>query len=166
MSKRERGNRWYSRGEFSLAVQCYRKAAEYLDDKQIEEDMEVPIDRFLLPKDLQEMLQERVKTFNNMAQAQMKLTAWDSALASVRQVLKIEPNNEKALFRKSKILIEKCQLDEAIGILRRVNRLYPANSQCQSELARLTSKVKKSKEKEQTMSRKMLGLDKEQTMSR
>ena len=122
--------------------------------------MEVPIDRFLLPKDLQEMLQERVKTLNNMAMAQMKLTAWDSALASVRQVLKIEPNNEKALFRKSKILIEKCQLDEAIGILRRVNRLYPANSQCQSELARLTSKVKKSKEKEQTMSRKMLGLDK------
>ena len=30
--------------------------------------------------------QEKVKTFNNMAQAQMKLTAWDSALASVRQV--------------------------------------------------------------------------------
>ena len=48
--------------------------------------MEVPIDRFLLPKDLQEMVQERVKTFNNMAQAQMKLTAWDSAMASVRQV--------------------------------------------------------------------------------
>ena len=48
--------------------------------------MEVPIDRFLLPKDLQEMVQERVKTFNNMAQAQMKLTAWDSAMGSVRQV--------------------------------------------------------------------------------
>jgi len=158
MSKRERGNRWYSRGEYSLAVQCYRKAAEYLDDKQIEEDMEVPIDRFLLPKDLQELLQERVKTFNNMAQAQMKLSAWDSSLASVRQVLKIEPNNEKALFRKSKILVEKCQLDEAIGILRRINRLYPANKQCHTELSRLTNKMKASKEKEQLMSRKMLGL--------
>lgn len=163
MSKRERGNRWYSRGEFSLAVQCYRKAAEYLDDKQIEEDMEVPIDRFLLPKDLQELLQERVKTFNNMAQAQMKLSAWDSSLASVRQVLKIEPNNEKALFRKAKILVEKCQLDEAIGILRRVNRLYPANKQCHTELSRLTNKVKASKEKEQLLSRKMLGLDKLQS---
>lgn len=163
MSKRERGNRWYSRGEYSLAVQCYRKAAEYLDDKQIEEDMEVPIDRFLLPKDLQELLQERVKTFNNMAQAQMKLSAWDSSLASVRQVLKIEPNNEKALFRKAKILVEKCQLDEAIGILRRVNRLYPANKQCHTELSRLTNKVKASKEKEQLLSRKMLGLDKLQS---
>ena len=34
-----------------------RRATEYLDDKQIEDDMEVPIDRFLLPKDLQEMVQ-------------------------------------------------------------------------------------------------------------
>jgi len=163
VNKRERGNRWYSRGEYSLAVQCYRKAAEYLDDKQIEEDMEVPIDRFLLPKDIQELLQERLKTFNNMAQAQMKLSAWDSSLASVKQVLKIEPNNEKALFRKSKILVEKCQLDEAIGILRRINRLYPANKQCHTELSRLTNKVKASKEKEQLMSRKMLGLDKIQS---
>lgn len=158
--KRERGNRHFSRGDYSNAIQCYRKAAEYLDDKQIEDDMEVPIDRFLLPKDLQAMLEERVKTFNNMAQAQMKLAAWESALASIRQVLKIEPNNEKALFRKSKILIEKCQLDEAIGILRRVNRLYPLNKQCQAELTKLTGKVKAGKEKEQVMSRKMLGLDK------
>ena len=31
------------------------------------------------------------------------------------QVLRIQPNNEKALFRKAKILQEKHQLDEAIG---------------------------------------------------
>ena len=55
--KRERGNRHFARGDFSTAVMCYRRATEYLDDKQIEDDMEVPIDRFLLPKDLQEMLQ-------------------------------------------------------------------------------------------------------------
>jgi len=158
--KRERGNRWYSRGDNSLAVQCYRKAAEYLDDKQIEEDMEVPIDRFLLPKDIQQLLEDRVKTFNNMAQAQMKLSAWDTAMASIRQVLRIQPNNEKALFRKAKILQEKHQLDEAIGILRRINRLYPANKQCHTELANLTSKVKASRSAEQNMSRKMLGLDK------
>jgi len=161
--KRERGNRWFSREEYSIAVQCYRKAAEYLDDKQIEEEMEVPIDRHLLPKPLQELLEDRVKTLNNMAQAQMKLNAWDSALASVRQVLKIQPNNEKALYRKAKILQEKCQLDEAIGILRRINRLYPANKQCHAELTRLTGKVKASREKEQLMSRKMLGLDKMET---
>ena len=74
-------------------------------------------------------------------------------------MLKIEPNNEKALFRKAKILIEKCQVDEAVGILRRVNRLYPSNKQCQAELAKLTSKAKAGREKEQLMSKKMLGLE-------
>ena len=33
-----------------------------------------------------EIVKARVKTYNNMAQAQMKLTAWDSAFASIRQV--------------------------------------------------------------------------------
>merc|ERR1711864_26324 len=68
-------------------------------------------------------------------------------------------------FRKSKILQEKCQLDEAIGILRRINRLYPANKQCHAELTKLTGKVKASREREQHMSRKMLGLDKVEVKS-
>ena len=58
----------------------------------------------------------------------MKLSAWDSALASVKQVLKIQPNNEKALFRKAKILQEKLQTEEAIGILRRISRSYHENN--------------------------------------
>ena len=36
-------------------------------------------------------------------------------IISFYQVLRIQPNNEKALFRKAKILQEKHQLDEAIG---------------------------------------------------
>jgi len=163
--KRDRGNHWYSREDYSQAVQCYRKAVEYLDDEQIESDVEVPIDRFLLPPALQQLLEDRVKTCNNMAQAQMKLSAWDSALASVKQVLKIQPNNEKALFRKAKILQEKLQTEEAIGILRRISRLYPANKQCQVELTRMTALQRKSKEAELKMSKKMLGLDKEKDKS-
>ena len=38
--------------------------------------------------------------------------------------------------------MEKCRMDEAVGILRRVSRLYPNNTQCQAELARLTHKIK------------------------
>jgi len=164
--KRDRGNNWYSRGDYSLAVQCYRKAVEYLDDEQIEADMEVPIDRFLLPPALQQLLEDRVKTCNNMAQAQMKLSAWDSAMASVRQVLKIQPNNEKALFRKAKILQEKLQTEEAMGILRRISRLYPKNKQCQVELSRLSAVQKKNRDLEGKMSRKMLGLEDEKPQAK
>ena len=52
----------------------------------------------------------------------MKLELWDAAMSSLRQVLRIEPNNEKALYRKSKILAEKGLVEEAIGALRRCTR--------------------------------------------
>jgi len=32
--KRERGNWWYGRGESALAVQCYRRALEFLDEAE------------------------------------------------------------------------------------------------------------------------------------
>lgn len=31
-NKRERGNFWYSRNEYNLAIQLYRRALEYLND--------------------------------------------------------------------------------------------------------------------------------------
>jgi len=154
--KRLRGNDWYTRQEYSQAIQCYRKAVEYLDDESIDSEVEVPIDRFLLPKPVFNLLEARVKAFNNMAQAQMKLGAWDSALSSIRQALKIEPNNEKALFRKALIVNEKCKTEEAIGVLRRVSRLYPENKKAKAELNKILAKYKKGLEKEQTMSKKML----------
>ena len=61
---------------------------EYFDDEKRE--LEAPIDRFSLDPELQELLQDRLKTYNNLAQAQMKLESWEAALASLKNVLKIE----------------------------------------------------------------------------
>jgi len=38
----------------------------------------------------QDLLQDRLKTYNNLAQAQMKLESWEAAMASLKNVLKIE----------------------------------------------------------------------------
>lgn len=156
--KKEKGNFWYQRQNYTFAVQCYRKAGEYFDDERLE--LEVPIDRYELPQELQTLLEERLKAFNNLAMSQMKIEAWDAALASLRQVTKIEPNNEKALYRKSKVLTEKGMLDEALGILRRTTRLFPNNLSAKTDLAKLVGKQKESLLFQQNMSRKMLGLDK------
>ena len=133
-------------------------AVEYFDDEGIE--IEVPLDRYELSEPLQFLVEERIKTYNNLAQAQLKLEAWESALASIKQVLKLDPNNEKALFRKARALTEKGDIDVAIGTLRRVNRLYKDNKLAHVELQKLLSKQSKSREKEELMSKKMLGLDK------
>ena len=61
------------------------------------------MDRYQLSEELQTLLEERLKAFNNLAMAQMKLEAWDSAMASLRQVLKIEVSIEKLTFFKNSL---------------------------------------------------------------
>lgn len=52
---------------------------------------------------LQELLEYRIKVYNNLAAAQMKVSTYDTALKSVDQVLRCQPDNVKALFRKGKV---------------------------------------------------------------
>lgn len=55
---------------------------------------------------LQELLETRVKVYNNLAAAQMKISAFDVALLSVDNVLRCQPKNVKALFRKGKVRVQ------------------------------------------------------------
>lgn len=54
--------------------------------------------------ELQELLEDRMKVYNNLALAQLKIAAYEAALKSVDHVLQCQPNNAKALFRKGKVL--------------------------------------------------------------
>lgn len=51
----------------------------------------------------EEVQDYRVKCLNNLATAQLKLEQYDEALQSSRDVLALEPNNVKALFRAGKV---------------------------------------------------------------
>ena len=57
----------------------------------------MPVDRFELPEEKQELLGERIKAFNNLAQGQMKIEAWDAALAALGNVLKVEVDNTNVI---------------------------------------------------------------------
>ncbi|XP_023345477.1 peptidyl-prolyl cis-trans isomerase FKBP8 isoform X3 [Eurytemora carolleeae] len=129
--KRLRGNYWFNRGDYSQAIQCYRKAAEFLYDENLDD---------------QEL------------EAQMKLKAWDSALVTVNQVLRIEVRNEKAIFRKGKIHKALGNVKESLAMMEKVLRIYPHNRLAQVEVKELTKKLKETTLKEQRMARKMLGL--------
>ena len=159
LRKKDRGNFWFSCCDYSMAVQCYRKAVDYFDDSQIEQ-LEVAMDRYELSEPLQELVDERIKVYNNLAQAQIKLEAFDSALASLKNVLKLDPNNEKGLFRKAKAYDGKGEVDLAVGTLRRITRLYKENKLAQSELQRLLGRQANYNQKAKEMSKKMLELDK------
>lgn len=51
----------------------------------------------------EEMQDYRIKCLNNLATTQLKLERYSEALHSSRDVLTLEPNNVKALFRAGKV---------------------------------------------------------------
>lgn len=54
----------------------------------------------------QEVQEYRVKCLNNLATTQIKLEQFNEALHTSRDVLTLEPNNVKALFRAGKVGVQ------------------------------------------------------------
>jgi FK506-binding protein 8 len=152
--KREKGNWWYTREDIAQAIQCYRKSLDFIDDGEATfhgTDAE-----------LQQALDMRLKVYNNLAAAQLKMEAHDAALKSVENVLRLQPNNVKALFRKSKILTSKGQTEDAMTCLRKAIKLEPDNKTLQQDLNKLSSKYKTEVQSERDMYKRMLGNKQEQ----
>jgi len=135
MKKRSRGNFFYGRGEYIDAIHCYERAGDYLDGvRNCSEST---------PELLQEVVNMRLKVYNNTAACHLKLSAYGAALKSVESVLKVQPNNVKALYRKGKILGIKGSTDEAIACMIRAAMLEPETKVIQSELMKLRNRRKK-----------------------
>lgn len=135
-----------------------RRALEYLDES-VGGITNPTLDGEIEPTNaqLQELLEDRIKVYNNMAQAQMKIQAYEAALKSVDTVLQCQPNNVKALFRKGKILEAKADVAGAIPLLRKAATLDPENKSIQNELSRLILKSKREARNEKDLYQKMLG---------
>lgn len=94
------------RGDNNTAIQCYRRALNFLDEVEsglstslTDEDKKPVSDA-----DLQAILEDRISVYNNMAAAQLKVENYDGALTSLQTVLRCQPNNLKAHFRKAKVI--------------------------------------------------------------
>ncbi|CAG9860350.1 unnamed protein product [Phyllotreta striolata] len=155
--KRERGNWWYVRGENNIAIQCYRRALDYLDEveggeqasKNDNEKSEI------LDSDLQSILEDRISVCNNMAAAQIKMENYNAALSSLQIVLKCQPNNVKAHFRKAKVFIGKNDLSTAMKCLLKAKELAPNDAEIQKEIAKVTKLLDKQKTSEKELARRM-----------
>ncbi|KAK9499226.1 hypothetical protein O3M35_002303 [Rhynocoris fuscipes] len=147
--KKERGNFWYTRDEHTLAIHSYRRALEYLDDTDIPD--EHTEDQIKL------LIEERLKTYNNLGASQMKISAYDAALISIDHVLNCQPKNVKALFRKSKILKEKGELNKSIQVIRQALQIEPDSKSLQQELSILLAALRKDNTKQRDLYKKMMG---------
>uniref|UniRef100_A0A667X270 peptidylprolyl isomerase n=1 Tax=Myripristis murdjan TaxID=586833 RepID=A0A667X270_9TELE len=122
--KRERGNFHFQREEYSLAVRAYCMALDVAGVVVEEEEVQ----------------DYRVKCLNNLATAQLKLEQYGDALHTSRDVLILEPNNVKALFRAGKLLSDKGEYKEAMEILKKALKLEPATKAIHVELSKLVKR--------------------------
>lgn len=152
--KRERGNWWFNREEYATAIQCYSAAVDYLDDATEEYGEEVR-------DEVKPLLVERLKALNNMGAAQIKVGAYEVALKSLEAVLRCQPNNVKALFRKGKALGLQGKFKDAVTILKTALELEPESRLIHQELARVREKAREEAESEKSLYRKMLGIKKD-----
>lgn len=159
--KKERGNWWYSRQEHTLAIQCYRRALEYLDDTESPGATQDKVHE----QEIHDLLEDRIKVYNNLAAAQMKILAYDTALSSVDKVLQCQPKNVKALFRKGKIFSAKGETDIAIPILKEALAIEPGSQPIKTELNKLLSRQRHDTVEQRNLYKKMLGTDKEEDRS-
>uniref|UniRef100_D3TLE5 peptidylprolyl isomerase n=1 Tax=Glossina morsitans morsitans TaxID=37546 RepID=D3TLE5_GLOMM len=156
--KKERANFWYNRSEYSRAIQLYRRALEYLDDRDGDPDAKFDKEDIELTNmELQSLLDDRLIVYNNLAMAQIKISAFDAALQSVEHVLRCQPGNSKALYRKGRILDGKGDTKGAISLLQKAATLETDNRAIQQDLAKLIIKARREDHNEKEMYQKMLG---------
>ncbi|XP_076853432.1 FKBP prolyl isomerase 16 [Brachyhypopomus gauderio] len=128
--KRERGNFFFQRDEYHLAVRAYHMALDvlttYTQDSQP-----------LAPDEEEEVNNYRVKCLNNLAAVQLKQEQYSEALHTSQDVLLLDPNNVKALFRKGKLLSDSGDYEEAMETLKKALKLEPTTKAIHAELSKL-----------------------------
>ncbi|KAL0100837.1 hypothetical protein PUN28_019311 [Cardiocondyla obscurior] len=156
--KRERGNWWFIRKELQFAIQCYRRALEYLEINNDKTWNTTKSTDTVTDAELQGLLDDCIKVYNNLAAAFIETEAYNCALQNVNLVLKYQPKNAKALFRKGKILKIKGEFAKAYLTFLELQKVEPNMKSVQTELTNLKGKVSKESEKERFLYAKMLGI--------
>lgn len=149
--KRERGNYYFTRLDHSSAMTSYNKALKILDLENFSDVSSSDISR------LQQVLDSRVKCYNNLAACQLKVEAYDMVIKSCQEVLNIQSENVKALFRMGKAYSAKGNTKEAVDLMKKALRLEPETKIIHQELSKLTKKLKVETQSEKNMYKKMLG---------
>ncbi|THD23584.1 Aryl hydrocarbon receptor interacting [Fasciola hepatica] len=130
---REEGNQLYVKGDFETAAARYQEALNLLEQLSLSEKPGDP--------EWIELDKQRVPFFVNLAQCQFKLKQFYSVIDSTTEALSRDPENVKALYRRSKAYTETWDLELAADDLKKVAALMPEMSKAaETELKALETK--------------------------
>ncbi|KAJ8970165.1 hypothetical protein NQ317_007228 [Molorchus minor] len=136
--KRERGNWWYTRGENNIAIQCYRRALDYLDE------VEGGVTGALSESD-------NTNTRKKSSPINPKRIQCCSQVAVQLLVQFVSRGH----FRKAKVYIGKNDLSAAMKCLQRAKELSPSDGEIQKEINAVAKLLEKQKVSERELARRM-----------
>ncbi|XP_067667184.1 peptidyl-prolyl cis-trans isomerase FKBP8-like [Haliotis asinina] len=151
-TKRERGNYLFGRKDYTGAINSYSKAITILEYPGSTDGADT--------NTLQEVLDCKLKCYNNLAASQLKIDAYDAAIRSCESVLKSQPDNVKALYRIGKAYGSKGDNEKALSYLKKALNIDPASKIIHTELSKLSQKLKADTDSERAMYRRMMGANK------
>jgi cyclophilin family peptidyl-prolyl cis-trans isomerase/FKBP-type peptidyl-prolyl cis-trans isomerase len=129
-ARKGKGNEFYKQGEMRKAVHEYKsciKVAALVDDPIYKAELATPV----------------LALFGNLAAAHLALKNWKRVVKYTSEVLKHEPANEKAFFRRAQALRQYPErLEEARKDLAEAIRINPKSKQLRDEYATLVEEVK------------------------
>jgi tetratricopeptide (TPR) repeat protein len=110
---------------------------------------------FDLTKDDENELKELKKTiFLNLASCYIKIESWEQVLRNCEEVLTIEPNNIKALFRRSIYFESKKDWEKALMDVKKCQELSDMEDKL---VTKASDRIKKEIQKEKNKEKKMWG---------
>nr|XP_054102346.1 sperm-associated antigen 1 isoform X2 [Callithrix jacchus] len=129
--EKEKGNEAFNSGDYEEAVKYYTRSISVLPT---------------------------VVSYNNRAQAEIKLQNWNSAFQDCEKVLELEPGNVKALLRRATTYKHQNKLKEAIEDLSKVLDVEPDNDLAKKILSEVERDLKNSEaaSKTQTKGKRMV----------
>lgn len=102
-----------------------------------------------------------IDTHNNLSLTYIRIESFNQALEVVNVALLYEPTNVKALFRKATILENKCDLQEAVELLKTAIELEPNNTSVANQLIKLRKRRLIELDNEKQLYQKMISVDKD-----
>eukprot|EP01119_Soliformovum_irregulare_P004527 TRINITY_DN1555_c0_g1_i1.p1 TRINITY_DN1555_c0_g1~~TRINITY_DN1555_c0_g1_i1.p1 ORF type:complete len:215 (+),score=71.83 TRINITY_DN1555_c0_g1_i1:58-702(+) len=115
-TEKEAGNEFFKTGEFRKAMYHYHQGLLNLKGLV-----------GLTPEEKSRSDASTVTICNNMAAVHLKESKWDKCIKSCNEVLAIQPNNPKALFRRGKSYLSNNDLDKAGVDLEKAHNLDPTD---------------------------------------
>eukprot|EP01059_Diplonema_ambulator_P026127 TRINITY_DN4330_c0_g1_i2.p1 TRINITY_DN4330_c0_g1~~TRINITY_DN4330_c0_g1_i2.p1 ORF type:complete len:492 (+),score=178.40 TRINITY_DN4330_c0_g1_i2:1142-2617(+) len=157
---KESGNAFLRNGEHKKASFDYKKAKVYLKgivgDGEGGDQVGQIADNFMKKSGkVQKKSEEEVKEArelnlvinNNLAQARLKLQDWQGAVQYATEVLSVDPENTKAMFRRGQAYLALGDLDGAKGDLEAVQKVDPKSVASALQELKLAYKKLADKEK-------------------